>query len=118
MKVRVISSALFIFSALLGAPAHAAGDHAGHGHAHGMAAPAASGDMQLVDAQVKKVDKSAGKVTLAHGPLTNLNMPAMTMVFRVKDAAWIDQMKAGDKIRFQADSVNGAMTVVHLEPAK
>lgn len=116
MKVRVISSALILFSALIGTPALAAGDH---GHSHGMmSAHAASGDMQLVDAQVKKVDKSAGKVTLAHGPLTNLDMPAMTMVFRLKDAAWIDQMKAGDKIRFQADNVNGALTVVQFEPVK
>ena len=42
-------------------------------------------------------------------------MPAMTMVFRVKDPAWLDQVKAGDKIRFMADQINGAMTVVHLE---
>ena len=45
-------------------------------------------------------------------------MPAMTMVFRVKDAAWLDQMQAGGKIRFVADSINGALTIVELEPAK
>ena len=78
----------------------------------------ASTEMQMVDGVVKKVDKSAGKVTLSHGPLTNLSMPAMTMVFRVKDANWLDQMKAGDKIRFMADNVNGAVTIVHFEPAK
>jgi len=48
----------------------------------------------------------------------NLNMPAMTMVFRVKEAGWLEQMKAGDKIRFMADNVNGAVTVVHFEPVK
>ena len=86
---------------------------------HGMAMQAtASTEMQMVDGVVKKVDKSAGKVTLSHGPLTNLSMPAMTMVFRVKDANWLDQMKAGDKIRFMADNVNGAVTIVHFEPAK
>jgi len=69
-------------------------------------------------ARSKKVDKAAGKVTLSHGPLTNLNMPAMTMVFKVSNAAWLDQMKSGDKIRFMADTVNGAITVVHFEPAK
>jgi len=63
---------------------------------------------------VKKVDKSAGKLTLSHGPLPN-GMPAMTMVFRVKDPVWLDQVKAGDKVRFMADQINGAMTVVHLE---
>ncbi|MBL8477059.1 MAG: copper-binding protein [Methyloversatilis sp.] len=84
-----------------------------------MAAPAAaSAEMQMVDGQVKKVDKAAGKVTLSHGPLTNLNMRAMTMVFKVSNAVWLDQMKSGDKIRFMADTVNGAITVVHFEPAK
>lgn len=104
--------ALVVFGA---APVQAAGDHAGHGMA--MQATTST-EMQMVDGQVKKVDKAAGKVTLAHGPLANLSMPAMTMVFRVKDANWLDQMKAGDKIRFMADHVNGAVTIVHFEPAK
>jgi Cu(I)/Ag(I) efflux system protein CusF len=67
---------------------------------------------------VKKVDKSAAKVTLSHGPLTNLGMPAMTMAFRVKDAAWLGQMKDGDKVRFMADKVDGVFTIVHFEEAK
>lgn len=77
----------------------------------------ATADAQMVDGLVKKVDKSAGKLTLSHGPLPALGMPAMTMVFRVKDAAWLDQMKQGDKIRFMADKVNGLYTVVHFEVA-
>jgi Cu/Ag efflux protein CusF len=72
----------------------------------------------MVDGQVKKIDKTAGKVTVTHGPLTNLGMPAMTMVFRVKDSAWLDQMKEGDKIRFMADKVNGVLTLVHYEAVK
>jgi Cu(I)/Ag(I) efflux system periplasmic protein CusF len=88
-------------------------DHA----SHRMAAVATAADMQMVDGLVKKVDKSAGKVTLSHGPLTNLGMPAMTMVFRVQDARWLDQMKERDKIRFMADKVNGAFAVVHFELA-
>lgn len=114
MKALIAST--LILSASLGAvTAQAAGDHAGHR----MASQAvAASDMQMVDGLVKKVDKAAGKVTLAHGPLINLRMPAMTMAFRVKDAGWLDQMKAGDKIRFMADNVNGAVTVVHFEPAK
>ena len=67
---------------------------------------------------VKKVNKSSGKVTIKHGPLANLGMPAMTMVFRVKDPAMLDQMKAGDKINFVAEKVNGAITVMQAEPAK
>jgi Cu(I)/Ag(I) efflux system protein CusF len=68
--------------------------------------------------EVRKVDKSSGKVTIKHGPLDNLGMPAMTMVFRVKDPAMLDQMKEGDKINFVAEKVNGAITVIQAEPAK
>ena len=111
----LFTSTLIALLTLGAAPVQAAGDHAGHGMA--MQATAST-EMQMVDGVVKKVDKSAGKVTLSHGPLTNLSMPAMTMVFRVKDANWLDQMKAGDKIRFMADNVNGAVTIVHFEPDK
>ena len=113
MNKNLIATALIAFASLAGLPAYAAGDHAGHGMAQAGAA-----EMQMVDGQVKKVDKAAGKVTLSHGPLANLNMPAMTMVFKVKDMAWLDQMKDGGKIRFAADQINGMMTIVRfvLEP--
>jgi len=68
--------------------------------------------------EVRKVNKSSGKVTIKHGPIDNLGMPAMTMVFRVKDPAMLDQMKEGDKINFVAEKVNGAITVIQAEPAK
>ncbi|MDX9944499.1 MAG: copper-binding protein [Azonexus sp.] len=111
----LITASLIAFSTLGAVSVQAASDHAGHA----MASPsAASAEMQMIDAQVKKVDKAAGKVTLSHGPLTNLNMPAMTMVLKVSNVAWLDQMKTGDKIRFMAENVNGAITVVHFEPAK
>ena len=61
------------------------------------------------------MDKS---VTIKHGPLDYLGMPAMTMVFRVKDPAMLDQMKEGDRINFVAEKVNGAITVIQAEPAK
>jgi len=75
-------------------------------------------DSAMADGEVKKVDKDAGKLTIKHGPLTNLDMPGMTMVFRVKDPVMLDQVKEGDKIRFVADRVNGAITVVELKPVK
>lgn len=65
--------------------------------------------------EVKKVDKRAGKVTIKHGPLQNIGMDAMTMVFRVKDPAMLDQVKAGDKISFVAEAPNGQLTVTRLE---
>jgi Cu/Ag efflux protein CusF len=78
-----------------------------------VASPAlADGDM--VKGEVVKVDKAAGKVTLKHGPIKKLDMDSMTMVFRVADPAMLDKMKAGDKIEFEADRVNGAITVTKL----
>jgi Cu/Ag efflux protein CusF len=68
--------------------------------------------------EVKKIDKDAGKVSIKHGPLKNLEMPAMTMVFRVKDAAMLDQFKPGDQINFLAEKVNGSLTVTKIESAK
>jgi Cu/Ag efflux protein CusF len=65
--------------------------------------------------EVKKVDKGAGKITIKHGPLENLGMDAMTMVFRVKDQAMLDQVKAGDRIRFVAEQPDGQLTVTRLE---
>ncbi|MDP2432605.1 MAG: copper-binding protein [Pseudomonadota bacterium] len=67
------------------------------------------------EGMVRKVDKARGKLTLRHGPLANLDMPAMTMIFRVTDPAWLDQIKPGDNVRFQADKVNGKLTVTQLE---
>lgn len=72
----------------------------------------------MTEGEVRRVDKDQGKLTIKHGPLTNLGMPAMTMVFQVKDTAWLDQIKSGDKINFVAEKINGAMTVTKLEPMK
>jgi Cu/Ag efflux protein CusF len=69
----------------------------------------------MSDGEVQKIDKSAGKVTIKHGPLHNLDMPAMTMVFRVKDPAMLDQIKEGDKIKFRSDRVHGALTVTEVQ---
>ena len=104
----VLATAL---GAVLSIPAIAANEHAGHAAVHGQKSAVSE---QLTDGLVKKVDKSAGKLTMSHGPLPN-GMPAMTMAFRVKNPAWLDQLKAGDKVRFMADQINGVMTVVQLE---
>jgi len=71
--------------------------------------------MAWSDGIVKKISPDTAKVTIAHGPLLNLDMPAMTMVFRVKDPAWLKQMKPGDRIRFVAEQVNGVLTVTELQ---
>jgi len=71
----------------------------------------------MADGEVKKVDKDAGKITIKHGPLANLDMPGMTMVFRVKDPAMLEQVKAGDKVKFNVEKLNGALTVMAIEAA-
>ncbi len=73
--------------------------------------------LPMVDGEVRKVDTSANKITLKHGEIKNLDMPPMTMVFQVKDPAMLEKVKAGDKVQFTVDNVNGAMTVLTLEPA-
>jgi Cu/Ag efflux protein CusF len=70
---------------------------------------------QTVDGEVRKVDKEAGKITVRHGELKHLNMSAMTMVFRVKDPAMLDQVKAGDKISFVSDKIGGQFTLMQIE---
>ena len=67
---------------------------------------------------MRKVDLSAGKITLKHGEIKNLDMPPMSMVFQVKDPALLSQVKAGDKVKFTADKINGAYTVLTLEPVQ
>ena len=73
---------------------------------------------QLADGEVRKVDKEAKMITIKHGPLQNLDMPAMTMVFQVRDPALLEQVKAGDKVKFEAQKLGGAFTVTKIEQAK
>ena len=91
-------------------PTIAAGAQTDHAHMHG----SATATSVLTEGLVKKVDKAAGKLTLSHGPLPN-GMPAMTMAFGVSNAAWLEQLKGGDKIRFAAEQINGAMVITRLE---
>jgi Cu(I)/Ag(I) efflux system protein CusF len=95
----------------------AASEHNAHS-AHGSGATQqkrTNANEALADGVVKKIDKAAAKVTITHGPLKSLGMPGMTMVFRVKDAVWLDQMQTGEKIRFQAETISGVLTVVRYE---
>ncbi len=73
---------------------------------------------QEVSGTVKKVDQAQGKLTIDHGPIKKLDMEAMSMVFRAGDPAMLKGLKAGDKIKFDADRVNGQITVTKLQKAK
>jgi Cu(I)/Ag(I) efflux system periplasmic protein CusF len=72
----------------------------------------------LADGEVRKVDKDAGRLTLRHGPLKNLDMPGMTMAFKVSDHSLLDKVQAGDKVRFQVEKIDGKLTVTQLEAAR
>ena len=96
---------------LAGLPAMAqqkAKDHSAH---H----PAAANAADRSDGEVRKVDKEAGKLTLKHGEIKNLDMPPMTMVFQVKDAALLDKVKAGDKVKFRVEKTNSGYVVTVIE---
>lgn len=74
-----------------------------------------SASAALTEGEVRKVDKAAQKVTSRHGPLANLDMPAMTLVFRVSDPAMLDALNVGDKIRFKVERVDGALTIMSID---
>jgi Cu/Ag efflux protein CusF len=78
----------------------------------------AATDAPPSEGEIRKVDPDAKKITIKHNELKNLDMPAMTMVFQVRDPAMLEQVKPGDKVKFRADKVNGAFTVMEMEVVK
>jgi Cu/Ag efflux protein CusF len=80
----------------------------------GDAKPSAETANDMSHGEIKKIDTAAGKLTIKHGPLENLGMGAMTMVFKAQDPAMLSQVKVGDKVDFVAEEVGGALTVVKL----
>lgn len=94
--------------------------------AHGAETPSRDGTKteqtatvaDMADGEVRKVDKDAKKVTIKHGEIKSLDMPAMTMVFRLNDAAMLDTLKVGDKIRFKAEREKGTFVISEVIPMK
>ena len=78
----------------------------------------AAAAVDLADGEVRKVDKENKKITLRHGVIKSLDMPSMTMVFQVKDAALLESVKAGDKVKFKAEQAGSAIVVTDIQPAK
>ena len=74
--------------------------------------------LSWIEGEVRRVDKPAGKITIRHAPIPNLDMPAMSMVFRAGDPAMTTSVKAGDKVRFVAERINGQFTVTKIEKEK
>jgi Cu/Ag efflux protein CusF len=106
--MRLILSLLLAFSL----PAVAQHDH------HHAPQTTAAKPAPLSDGLVKKIDKAAGEVVIQHGQLDSIGMPPMTMAFGVTDKAWLNKLKAGDKIRFAAELKNGMPVVSRYEMAK
>ncbi len=122
--------ALLLASALGAAQAQAAADpHNGHDTLHASEPPvatppaeqAAPGQTAIADdlseGEITRWDPRALKLSLRHGEIKNLGMPPMSMVFRVPDAAVVGSLKAGDKVHFRAEWVNGFYTVTRVEAA-
>jgi len=96
-KIKMLAAGLMIATALSAAPARA----------------------QTVSGEVRKIDEATGKITLKHGPIKTLDMDeGMTMVFRVQDISVLKQLKVGDKVKFDADRVDGQITVTKIQKAK
>jgi Cu/Ag efflux protein CusF len=102
----IIASSFFTMSATSFAASHATAP----------ASAASATSLPMADAEIRKIDLENKKVTLKHGEIKNLDMPGMTMVFQVKDGVMLDNIKAGDKVKFTADKVNGSYTVMSIEP--
>jgi Cu(I)/Ag(I) efflux system periplasmic protein CusF len=96
-------------------------DHSAHkaaspaASAPAVAASSARPAREMAEAEVRRVDRDAKKITLKHGAIKSLDMPAMTMVFQVKDAALLDKVQAGDKVNFEAEQQQGAYVVTAIE---
>ncbi|MSQ51652.1 MAG: copper-binding protein [Betaproteobacteria bacterium] len=83
-----------------------------------VAAPSIAQNIEsMTAAEVRRLDRAQNRITLRHEEIKHLEMPAMTMVFRVKDAAMLDRFKVGDKVRFSATEDKGAYFVTRIEPA-
>ena len=80
--------------------------------------PSTAQASMMSDGVVRKIDAPNGKITLKHGPIANLDMPGMTMVFRVKPVDLLNKVKVGDAVKFHAEKINGAFTVTAIQTAR
>lgn len=113
MQAFVRRSAVGIALFFLAVAASLAAQHDDH-----QMAPAVASSAAFSEGVVKKIDRAGGKLTLAHGPIANVGMPAMTMAFKVAKPKSLDGLKAGDKLRFRVEDRQGVLTVVRIEALK
>lgn len=88
-----------------------------HGHATGAAPVSATSPAEWTEGEVRRVDIAGQKVTLRHGEIKHLDMPPMTMVFHAATPGMLDQLKVGDKIRFDVQEREGKMVLTRIAPS-
>ena len=88
-----------------------------HAESHQPGSPPSTQAVVMTDGVVQRIDAVAGKITLRHGAIVNLDMPAMTMVFRAQPPSLLDKVKVADKVKFHAEQINGALTVTAIQVA-
>jgi Cu/Ag efflux protein CusF len=101
---------LLALTLALGNPSAGLAQHGSHGSPSATAPSTA-----LAEGEIRRVDKEAKKLTIKHGPIKNLDMPPMTMVFQVADPALLDKVRTGDKVKFQAEKKGDAYLVTRIE---
>jgi Cu(I)/Ag(I) efflux system protein CusF len=118
MKSIKVLSLTFATAAALTLVGHAYADDA-KGHSHDdKKMDHATMATDMTDGEIRKVDKDNKKITIKHGEIKNLDMPAMTMVFQVKDPAMLDQVQSGDKIKFKVIKTDSGMVVTEIQSGK
>ena len=115
MHIRQLLAACILAAALPLAAQTSPPPDAQHSQHHDSSASPAPAAMTL--GEVRKTDPVQGKITLRHGPIPHLNMPAMTMVFPVANPQWLDGLKVGDKVEFTVERPHGAYQVTAIRPA-
>ncbi len=119
-NMKKFNNLLIFIAMLIGAPLAFAAAHGG--------APPISSDAkkdatlvtpaEMTQGEIRKVDVDNKKITIKHGEIKNLDMPGMTMVFQVKEDTLLGKAKVGDKVRFSAEKIGGAIVVTDIQPAK
>ncbi len=118
LKMSNIRIALMAFTVALTFAGTASAQPSASDNARTVIATDSAAASELAEGEIRKVEKDGKKLTIKHGPLKNLDMPGMTMVFGVNDEAVLDKLQVGDKIRFQAEKIDGRIVATKIEAAR
>lgn len=113
MKFIVLAISLYVGISLAGA-AMAGGNHGGRDHGESVAGLPTTG-IDSSEGEITRIDKTAGKVFVKHGDMKKIGMFAMLMVFDIRDAAMLNQVNVGDKVRFTVERNGAQLTVTKIE---